>query len=60
MAAMKSYTFIVSYKGMRDIVGLPAFTFNSIKRQERGEGEGNYCELIHYQAQFLKTDDQFT
>lgn len=58
---MKSYAFIASFKGMRVIVGLPGFTLDSIKkRRECGEGEGNYCELIHYQAKFLKSADQFT
>lgn len=58
---MKSYAFIASFKGMRVIVELPGFTLDSIqKRQECGEGEGDYCELIHYQTQFLKIDDQFT
>lgn len=48
---MKSYAFIASYKGTRVIVGLPGFTLDSIKkRQECGEGEGIYHELIHYQA----------
>lgn len=48
---MKCYAFTASYKDMRVIVGLPGFTLGSIKkRQECGEGEGNYSELIHYQA----------